>query len=110
MNTSGSGKTRLLLEGLCSHWGFYFTCSNSGTNAIGSIDLPNLISSMDTKTGFRKMLDLLPLTTKSKCQLENNIAISHRYFCYMLLGCLSLFKLFLELFKCSWPHALPNKL
>ena len=24
-NTSGSGKTRLLVEGLCQYWGFYFT-------------------------------------------------------------------------------------
>ncbi|KAJ7161999.1 hypothetical protein C8R43DRAFT_880435, partial [Mycena crocata] len=27
LNTSGSGKTRMVLEGLCQMWGFYFTCS-----------------------------------------------------------------------------------
>ncbi|KAJ7162004.1 hypothetical protein C8R43DRAFT_317228 [Mycena crocata] len=40
INTSGSGKTRLSLEGLCKHWGFYFTCSVDGH---GSTDLATTI-------------------------------------------------------------------
>ena len=33
-SVSGSGKTRLSLDGLCSHWGFYFSCgAEAGTVA-----------------------------------------------------------------------------
>lgn len=38
VNTSGSGKTRLLFEGLCRHWGIYFT-SVDDTSGLGSTDL-----------------------------------------------------------------------
>ncbi|KAG6865611.1 hypothetical protein C0993_007906, partial [Termitomyces sp. T159_Od127] len=37
-NTSGAGKTRLVLEGLCKEWGFYFTCKR-GVSECGSADL-----------------------------------------------------------------------
>ncbi|KAJ7163113.1 hypothetical protein C8R46DRAFT_1193701 [Mycena filopes] len=42
VNTSGSGKTRHLLEGLCRDWGFYF-CSTTGVDKFGSCDLMNCI-------------------------------------------------------------------
>jgi hypothetical protein len=29
INTSGSGKTRILFEGLWKNWGFYFTCKQN---------------------------------------------------------------------------------
>jgi predicted HTH domain antitoxin len=38
-NTSGSGKTRLLLEGLCRNWGFYITGSFDAYLRLGSRDL-----------------------------------------------------------------------
>ncbi|KAK2463844.1 hypothetical protein APHAL10511_004149 [Amanita phalloides] len=44
INTSGSGKTRLLLEGLCQHWGLYFT-SHLDSNFLGSLDVQNAIRS-----------------------------------------------------------------
>ncbi|KAG6855356.1 hypothetical protein H0H87_004420 [Tephrocybe sp. NHM501043] len=37
-NTSGAGKTRLVFEGLCREWGFYFTCKREVTEC-GSADL-----------------------------------------------------------------------
>jgi hypothetical protein len=38
-NTSGAGKTRLLLEGLCNHWGIYLTCRSGRRFAtFGSSD------------------------------------------------------------------------
>ncbi|KAJ7493345.1 hypothetical protein B0H11DRAFT_958677 [Mycena galericulata] len=43
LNTSGSGKTRTLLEGLCQMWGLYFTCQVD-TEGRGSIDLERTIN------------------------------------------------------------------
>ena len=37
-SVSGSGKTRLSLDGLCSHWGFYFSCGAEAGTASGSND------------------------------------------------------------------------
>ncbi|KAH9970961.1 hypothetical protein BGW80DRAFT_1324650 [Lactifluus volemus] len=44
-NTSGAGKTRLLFEGLCRHWGFYFVAAQD-TDGIGAIDLQHVIERM----------------------------------------------------------------
>ena len=38
-NVSGSGKTRLSLDGLCSHWGFYISCDTEPGTASGSNDI-----------------------------------------------------------------------
>ncbi|TFK68933.1 hypothetical protein BDN72DRAFT_768678 [Pluteus cervinus] len=43
VNTSGSGKTRLLLEGLCENWGFYFTSLEDASH-LGSADVQNTIN------------------------------------------------------------------
>jgi hypothetical protein len=45
-NTSGSGKTRLLFEGLWTNWGFYITASNQ-PEEIGSSDLFELLQSLE---------------------------------------------------------------
>ncbi|KAG6814780.1 hypothetical protein H0H87_007458, partial [Tephrocybe sp. NHM501043] len=37
-NTSGAGKTRLVFEGLCREWGFYFTCKRE-VSECGSADM-----------------------------------------------------------------------
>ncbi|KAG6847510.1 hypothetical protein H0H93_007661, partial [Arthromyces matolae] len=42
LNTSGSGKTRLVLEGLCRQWGFYFTCKRN-PDEVGSSDIDSII-------------------------------------------------------------------
>ncbi|KAL5476982.1 hypothetical protein ACEPAI_3168 [Sanghuangporus weigelae] len=44
VNTSGSGKTRLLFEGLTRHWGFYFTTVSDNENYwLGSVDMMDTI-------------------------------------------------------------------
>ncbi|KAL5498505.1 hypothetical protein ACEPAH_1858 [Sanghuangporus vaninii] len=44
VNTSGSGKTRLLFEGLTRHWGFYFTTIvNDENHRLGSADMMDTI-------------------------------------------------------------------
>ncbi|KAL1719917.1 hypothetical protein EV715DRAFT_162445, partial [Schizophyllum commune] len=50
-NVSGSGKTRLLLEGLCLHWGLYFTCLRDPLS-IGSDDLPRKLSDITNDPFF----------------------------------------------------------
>ncbi|KAJ3921690.1 hypothetical protein F5877DRAFT_64758 [Lentinula edodes] len=39
VNTSGAGKTRLVLEHLCSSWGLYFSCHDD--SHVGSKDVPS---------------------------------------------------------------------
>ncbi|KAG6818443.1 hypothetical protein H0H93_004890 [Arthromyces matolae] len=41
-NTAGAGKTRLVLEGLCKNWGFYFTCQQQNEEC-GSSDVIRVI-------------------------------------------------------------------
>lgn len=55
MNTSGSGKTRLSLEHLCSRWGFYFTCEKEISH-IGSKDIEQAISNIMNHHSFEPSL------------------------------------------------------
>ena len=55
-NVSGSGKTRLLLEGLCHHWGFYFACRVLGPSA-GSKDFESACKTMESMTDWENDLD-----------------------------------------------------
>ncbi|KAJ7075265.1 hypothetical protein B0H15DRAFT_792090, partial [Mycena belliarum] len=43
LNAPGSGKTRVSLEGLCKHWGFYFTCQVDSLGH-GSVDMQTTIN------------------------------------------------------------------
>jgi hypothetical protein len=47
INTSGSGKTRLLLEGLCRRWGFYFVARPDSVGT-GSGDLHRIVDDFDS--------------------------------------------------------------
>ncbi|KAF8824266.1 hypothetical protein HHX47_DHR8000456 [Lentinula edodes] len=50
VNTSGAGKTRLVLEHLCSSWGLYFSCHDD--SHVGSEDVPSAMSNIrDTLFG-----------------------------------------------------------
>lgn len=45
VNTSGTGKTRLLLEILSRSWGFYFACSMDHVSSpYGSMDMPEVLA------------------------------------------------------------------
>ena len=45
--TSGAGKTRLLLEGLCHHWGFYIACSTKDKGPVsGSGDFEAAVETL----------------------------------------------------------------
>ena len=52
INTSGSGKIRLLLDGLCHHWGFYFVAKQDVTG-IGSEDFWKLMYQLDSSLNYK---------------------------------------------------------
>ena len=95
VNTSGSGKTRLLLEGLCENWGFYFT-SLVDSSLLGSSDVQNSIQThVPDSSNFRRVL---PLSSSSvyESALITNREIASRIFRQIFLARLMIFNLFAE--------------
>ena len=95
VNTSGSGKTRLLLEGLCENWGFYFT-SLVDSSLLGSSDVQNSIQThVPDSSSFRRVL---PLSSSSgyEAALITNREIASRVFRQIFLARLMIFNLFAE--------------
>ena len=54
LNASGSGKTRILLEGLLKHWGLYLVCAKSRAASVGLRDLPDMIEKLPHWAGFNQ--------------------------------------------------------
>ncbi|KAJ7175360.1 hypothetical protein C8R46DRAFT_1078619 [Mycena filopes] len=50
VNASGTGKTRLLYEGLCKHWGLYFTVGVD-SSALGSEDMGLILDLLEGVSG-----------------------------------------------------------
>jgi len=71
-NTSGSGKTRLLLEGLSRHWGFYFTARNE-PEGVGSKDLELVLQGLTPR--LNEIIDGGPATALD----ENRNVVRHRF-------------------------------
>ena len=89
-NTSGSGKTRLLFEGLSLNWGLYFTARN-GPDGVGSSDLDNVLTSL---VDFRR---LTALTEENRDTAHAyNQAVASRRFILLLYVRLLVFRVFLE--------------
>ncbi|THU75808.1 hypothetical protein K435DRAFT_974682 [Dendrothele bispora CBS 962.96] len=89
VNCSGSGKTRLLFEGLCENWGLFFTCK-SDFNKLGSSEISKVINDVLHKaSGFKAF-------AASPHDSDSNRRIAHRHFSEILLSRLLVFKLFLE--------------
>jgi hypothetical protein len=94
VNTSGAGKTRLLLEGLARTWGMYFVCEPMD---LGSRDLYfALMTQIESEAGFKRDLsrvthELLDLQVKINC------LIAQRRFSHILLARLLVFKQFISL-------------
>ena len=98
INTSGSGKTRLLLEGLCQHWGLYFT-SYVDSSFLGSFDLQKAIDS--TIRNDRLFRRILPPVTSPKylSRLQYNERLAERVFKRVFLARVLIFHLFVEAMK-----------
>jgi hypothetical protein len=74
-NVSGSGKTRLSLDGLCSHWGLYISCRTMQGTASGSKDFEEATA----------MLQSLSTWSLEGQDLSNNAFTARRTFATMLL-------------------------
>ncbi|KAF5349975.1 hypothetical protein D9756_009205 [Leucocoprinus leucothites] len=93
VNTSGSGKTRILLEGLCDKWGFYFT-SAIDSSLLGSSDIQNSIKSyIPNSPNFRTNLP----PSNYELALKNNRKIASKIFRQVLLARLIIFHHFVEI-------------
>ncbi|KAJ7669440.1 hypothetical protein DFH06DRAFT_1125799 [Mycena polygramma] len=110
VNTSGSGKTRLMLEGLCLYWGFYFA-SAVDSNRVGSFDVQNAIESyIPDSQGFTETLPDTAGHTGYMLALENNRRIAARRFTEILLARLVIFQLFIDVIKTRLHILEPKKL
>jgi len=94
-NTTGSGKTRLLLEGLWSNWGFYFTART----------YPENIGSSDFAKAMRDMERLTPVTDVSqkeqkKVEAQNRDFVARRVLLILYIR-MFVFRIYLECAKAS---------
>ncbi|KAF8230515.1 hypothetical protein L208DRAFT_121499 [Tricholoma matsutake] len=85
INTSGSGKTRILFEGLLKHWGLYFTCSRE--QVLGSEDMSHVLTNLSNP---------LPSDADLRQALEHDMPIAWRRFRQVLIARLLILQLFLE--------------
>ncbi|KAJ6472329.1 hypothetical protein C8R47DRAFT_1221831 [Mycena vitilis] len=95
LNTSGSGKTKLMLEGLCKYWGFYFTCRVDAFGH-GSTDLQNTITSRIAEDeAFRQTLP--PSNPLRTAVAQNNSLIATARLRELLVARLFIFTLFCDI-------------
>ncbi|KAL1727180.1 hypothetical protein EV714DRAFT_217843 [Schizophyllum commune] len=106
INTSGAGKTRLLLEALCHHWGLYFVASRKGdrsSSALGSHDMNNAIDDHIPEglscDGLDPDVAPLPEPVQVSQSLEANRRIASRHLSDVLLARLLIFQRFLSSLK-----------
>ncbi|KAI5894152.1 uncharacterized protein SCHCODRAFT_02688161 [Schizophyllum commune H4-8] len=94
VNASGSGKTRLLYEGLCRHWGLYFAArldsSGLGSKHVGAVVANGLVFSDVVKLPHPSMPSY-PST------LHHNFDFIIRRYKDVLLAQVLVFKAFLDL-------------
>ncbi|KAF8340839.1 hypothetical protein F5887DRAFT_919439 [Amanita rubescens] len=81
-SVSGSGKTRLSLDGLCSHWGLYISCRTVQGTASGSNDFEEATEILQTMSTW---------SDKSP-DLSNNTPPARRIFAMLLCARFFIFK------------------
>ncbi|KIK65247.1 hypothetical protein GYMLUDRAFT_39611 [Collybiopsis luxurians FD-317 M1] len=94
VNASGTGKTRLLFEGLCLHWGFYlpFTTDSS---FLGAGDFARIADQVKNEVNWTSYLP--PKSHASYAStLQNNLHAVDRVVSEALLARLLVFKIYLE--------------
>jgi hypothetical protein len=92
-NVSGSGKTRLLFEGLCRNWGLYFT-GYQPIDQIGSSDLEKVVNDMRTRLRELTGDDL-------EFALSRNRATAQHRFLLVLYVRMLILRIFLECVKAT---------
>ena len=88
-NTSGSGKTRLILEGLVRTWGFYFTARNEPDD-VGSEDLQKVLNGL-----HGALVNLGDAKDKTGALFEN-VKIARHRFLSILYARILIFRVFLS--------------
>ncbi|KAI3621021.1 hypothetical protein WG66_013388 [Moniliophthora roreri] len=98
INVSGSGKTRIVLEGLLRKWGLYFVCQDDGT-LIGSRDLPNALLDISNHPGFTEDLRTVSVVSEDnafKAALQINRQVAALKLNEVMLARLVIFNQFLH--------------
>ncbi|KAL1743197.1 hypothetical protein HDZ31DRAFT_83586 [Schizophyllum fasciatum] len=90
INASGTGKTRLVLEGLSLHWGFYIPCVLDGDN-LGSMDMPECLD-----TGMSIALDYRRFEPRTDLDMLLNRRVAQKALSRILLSRLIIFRIFLD--------------
>ena len=85
-NTSGSGKTRLILDGLCKNWGFYVSCRPKVIGPRGSSDFRVTTETISDMSGWN---------TKGEVG-DENARLADRGFSMLLLARIYVLSRFLE--------------
>ncbi|KAM6498794.1 hypothetical protein JOM56_006742 [Amanita muscaria] len=94
-NTSGSGKTRRMLEGLTKYWGFYLV-TVPDANGVGIRDLQDVLAEVIENRDW--ISDLSPLSSEKRTvQSELNSLIASKPLKKVLAARIVVFELFLEL-------------
>ncbi|KAG6883611.1 hypothetical protein C0992_008334, partial [Termitomyces sp. T32_za158] len=93
-NTSGAGKTRLILQGLCEEWGFYLTCSRQASE-VGSADIENVLN---PHIGHLKICGLTEYPS-SRFEVEKNEQHAERCFVAVLAARFIVFLCLLAAFE-----------
>ncbi|GAW04956.1 hypothetical protein LENED_006781 [Lentinula edodes] len=93
INTSGSGKTKLLFEGLCLHWGLYFTCAID-SSFLGAGDFVLAINDIESHRNWTGHLPF-PSSPHYTTSLQHNIKTVFRLTSEALLARLLVFKMYL---------------
>ena len=94
-NTSGSGKTRLLVEGLCQYWGFYFT--PDWLPRLGSKDFSISLGNVESYVEGGVFSPIIPNSSNSaQKSLQLNRAMARTTFRHILLARLLMLEAFLS--------------
>ena len=105
-NTSGSGKTRLILEGLIKYWGLYFVVARDENN-VGVDDLENALKDIRSYEDWTDDLRFFEGPAQQERE-QSNIFISNRAVKKVLAARLVVFKSFLQLAEARDGNILPE--
>src|ERR1700733_12936711 len=94
-NTSGSGKTRRMLEGLARYWGFYFVAIPD-INGVGVRDLRDALDNVTQYSEWVSDLNLIKYEERA-AQQEVNRWIVSKHLRRVLAARVIVFELFLQL-------------
>ncbi|CAG8615906.1 3695_t:CDS:2, partial [Acaulospora colombiana] len=99
----GSGKTRILFEGLCHKWGFYFVAAQ-GLDRIGSRDLEAMTQRMSRSRGWIE--DIFRASNPSRAN-DINEGIAFNRIWRVLIARWTIFQAFIDVARSCYDGKLP---